>query len=424
MPPEKGGRPAARPPPGKGRAAVAVLHPDLGLGGAERLVVDEAAELAARGLRVVVYTAHHDPRRAFAETVAGAGGFEVRVRGRWFPRSVCGRCVALCAYVRGLLLALAIAWDARWRGENYGVVLVDQVAVANVALRAFAGGAHVCFYCHFPDLLLSPRGGWLKAAYRWPLDKLEEIATGLSHSLFVNSRYTLGVFHATFRVLSDRGVAPAVLHPAVRLPPAGDLEPVRGNARPAVLSINRFERKKDIGLAVEALGEVHRALKGQGRAGLPRLVLAGGYDERLPENVEHLRELQRLAAERGLAKCVAFAPSFSDACRAELLAECWGVLYTPQNEHFGIVPLEAMAARRPVVACNSGGPTESVADGVTGFLCDPRPAAFVDAMLKLLQPGVADALGLQARRHVEERFSRRAFGAEVYSHVVRAMDAE
>ena len=166
MPPEKGGRPAARPPPGKGRAAVAVLHPDLGLGGAERLVVDEATELAARGLRVVVYTAHHDPRRAFAETVAGAGGFEVRVRGRWFPRSVCGRCVALCAYVRGLLLALAIAWDARWRGENYGVVLVDQVAAANVALRAFAGGAHVCFYCHFPDLLLSPRGGW-RTGGRW-----------------------------------------------------------------------------------------------------------------------------------------------------------------------------------------------------------------------------------------------------------------
>ena len=80
MPPEKGGRPAARPPPGKGRAAVAVLHPDLGLGGAERLVVDAAAELAARGHEVVVFTGHHDEARCFAETVGGAGGFEVRVR--------------------------------------------------------------------------------------------------------------------------------------------------------------------------------------------------------------------------------------------------------------------------------------------------------------------------------------------------------
>jgi hypothetical protein len=28
------------------------------------------------------------------------------------------------------------------------------------------------------------------------------------------------------------------------------------------------------------------------------------------------------------------------------------VVYTPVNEHFGIVPLEAMYARRPVIACN------------------------------------------------------------------------
>eukprot|EP00955_Chlamydomonas_euryale_P011176 120591-Chlamydomonas_euryale.AAC.1 len=57
--------------------------------------------------------------------------------------------------------------------------------------------------------------------------------------------------------------------------------------------------------------------------------------------------------------------------RALLLAACSVVLYTPQNEHFGIVPLEAMAAGRPVVACASGGPLESVLHGETGMLCQP-----------------------------------------------------
>jgi alpha-1,3/alpha-1,6-mannosyltransferase len=53
-----------------------------------------------------------------------------------------------------------------------------------------------------------------------------------------------------------------------------------------------------------------------------------------------------------------------------------------QDEHFGIVPLEAMAARRPVIACDSGGPTESVDHQVTGrdrflvFLCFPVPFLF------------------------------------------------
>lgn len=59
--------------------------------------------------------------------------------------------------------------------------------------------------------------------------------------------------------------------------------------------------------------------------------------------------------------------------RSLLLAACTVVLYTPQNEHFGIVPLEAMASGRPVVACSSGGPLESVVHGSTGMLCPPEP---------------------------------------------------
>jgi alpha-1,3/alpha-1,6-mannosyltransferase len=109
-----------------------------------------------------------------------------------------------------------------------------------------------------------------------------------------------------------------------------------------------------------------------------------------------------------------------------------------QNEHFGLVPLEAMAAQRPVVACASGGPKESVVHGVTGFLCDPTPASFAAAAQSLLEdpagawftplqcrhpadpaclstPGIAAAerAGVAARQHVETHFSRAAFGAKL-----------
>lgn len=44
------------------------------------------------------------------------------------------------------------------------------------------------------------------------------------------------------------------------------------------------------------------------------------------------------------------------------------MLYTPTEEHFGIVPCEAMMEGVPVIAVNSAGPTETVEQGITGFL--------------------------------------------------------
>jgi alpha-1,3/alpha-1,6-mannosyltransferase len=48
---------------------VVFLHPDLGIGGAERLVVDAAVALRSRGCSVQIWTAHHDPTHCFSETL-------------------------------------------------------------------------------------------------------------------------------------------------------------------------------------------------------------------------------------------------------------------------------------------------------------------------------------------------------------------
>jgi glycosyltransferase involved in cell wall biosynthesis len=57
----------------------------------------------------------------------------------------------------------------------------------------------------------------------------------------------------------------------------------------------------------------------------------------------------------------------SDEEVAELLSHCQAVVF-PGEEDFGMVPIEANASGRPVIALAAGGALETVLDSVTGVL--------------------------------------------------------
>jgi glycosyltransferase involved in cell wall biosynthesis len=62
------------------------------------------------------------------------------------------------------------------------------------------------------------------------------------------------------------------------------------------------------------------------------------------------------------------------------------VVTVPWYEPFGIVPLEAMACGRPVVASAVGGLTDTVVHGTTGLLVPPRrPDRLAEALTALLR---------------------------------------
>jgi alpha-1,3/alpha-1,6-mannosyltransferase len=182
--------------------------------------------------------------------------------------------------------------------------------------------------------------------------------------------------------------------------------------RPTLVSINRFERKKNIGLALDAYNRLADKK--------PRLVIAGGYDDRVRENVEHHAELLAQAERLGLStwtwkkdqgSCgdadVVFIPSFSENQRTFLLSNSLLLIYTPSNEHFGIVPTEAMYAGVPVVAVNSGGPLESILQGETGLLRPPDADAFAEAFTTILSKSASErqAMGQKGRTRVKAMFS-------------------
>ena len=138
------------------------------------------------------------------------------------------------------------------------------------------------------------------------------------------------------------------------------------------------------------------------------------------ENKQHYLELQALSSQYQLTNHVTFMRSFSDSQKLALLKRCSCLLYTPSNEHFGLVPIEAMYGERAVIAVNSGGPLETVKHGETGFLCNPDAESFALAMEKFVKDGsLSEELGKAGRPHVMSKFSFKVFAQQLHTLVCR-----
>ncbi|NXA33937.1 ALG2 mannosyltransferase, partial [Eudromia elegans] len=351
---------------------------------------------------------------------AEARALAVRRAGGWLPRSVWGRGHALCAALR---MACAALYVLLLSGERVDAFVCDQVSACIPILRLSRTRKKVLFYCHFPDQLLTKRESFLKRLYRIPLDWLEEYTTGMADCILVNSNFTAGVFKETFKSLSH--VNPEVLYPSLNtesfetIIPADITELIPKKKKFLFLSINRYERKKNLALALEALHDLRGRLDSREWDEV-HLVMAGGYDKRVLENVEHYEELRSIATKLNVIDQVTFLRSFSDEQKVSLLSNALCVLYTPSNEHFGIVPLEAMYMKCPVIAVNSGGPLESILNNVTGYLCDPLPTQFSEAMEKFVRdPLLKDTMGAAGRDRVMEKFSSEAFTEQLYQYICR-----
>ncbi|GAB4846584.1 hypothetical protein Ancab_025591 [Ancistrocladus abbreviatus] len=94
--------------------------------------------------------------------------------------------------------------------------------------------------------------------------------------------------------------------------------------------------------------------------------------------VEYLEEPRRLALREGILDRVTIMESCSTA-------EQMSFAQSASDEHFGTVPLEAMAAHKPVMACNSEDPTDTI---------DMGPEDFCWGMAELIPyPEMAEKIG-------------------------------
>jgi alpha-1,3/alpha-1,6-mannosyltransferase len=293
-------------------------------------------------------------------------------------------------------------WTARKRSKA-DVYVVDVLPLP-LWIWNWISSASLLFYCHFPDRLLLQRTdrNLLQHCYRHVMDGLEEHCMQYADLIAVNSQFTRETVRRTFPSLQDTELH--VLYPALDTASLDKHRPEEDedDGRPLIVSLNRFERKKNLELVLGAAAWYRSHVS---HASLPRIVIAGGYDVQCTENVEYLNELQQSAAAQNIP--VTFLKSISDATRASLLKQATAVLYTPTNEHFGIVPLEVMYSETIVIAVNAGGPKETIVDGVCGYLCEPTEESFGRALQTVLEatPEQRAAMGRAAKERVIEFFS-------------------
>jgi len=197
-----------------------------------------------------------------------------------------------------------------------------------------------------------------------------------------------------------------------RFSPRGDVAPRTSRVR--LLSIGRLVPRKGVDDVIRALAFVDGA----------ELVIAGGPASGQLDDDEEVARLREIAACAGVTDRVSFVGQVPRLQLPALIRSADVVVCTPWYEPFGMVPLEAMACGKPVVASAVGGLVDTVVDGATGRLVPPRdPRALADTLCDLVEDSETLAeFGKAGRRRVESRYAWQHVAkatATIYSDVAR-----
>jgi len=137
------------------------------------------------------------------------------------------------------------------------------------------------------------------------------------------------------------------------------------------LTVSRLIPYKRIDIAIQAFNDL----------GLPLFIIGEGRDEK------------RLKAMAGPS--INFLGRLPDGQLTYYLARCRALIF-PGQEDFGLVPLEAMACGRPVIAYAGGGALETVVEGETGLLFSPQSAEALVRTVKNFDDRRFDPLTIRA----------------------------
>jgi glycosyltransferase involved in cell wall biosynthesis len=171
---------------------------------------------------------------------------------------------------------------------------------------------------------------------------------------------------------------------------------------PLFAYVGRLKRYKGVDLILQGFANLDHP-----RA---RLEIAGAGDYR-----EHL---EALAETLGIGDRVRFLGFISNAEKRDLLCRAWATVFPSPKEGWGLTNVESQACGTPVIASNSPGLRESIADGETGILVSHGDIeALAAAMRRIaISPDLVESMGIAGRRFAG-RFTWDRSAAKTLSHL-------
>jgi len=253
-------------------------------------------------------------------------------------------------------------------------------AIAPLAVHKHTDGCNI-YYCHttprfiydLRDFYVKRMAGWQRPgleAIGWYLRKRYHEAIGEMDTIIANS------VNVQNRIAKDLGYESVVVNPPC------DVDKFRWEGQEGYyLSTGRLESYKRVERIVLAFLKLTDK----------RVVIASGGSE--------FDRLRRLAAG---AKNIKFLGWVDDRKMRDLIGHCIATIYIPQDEDFGISPVESMAAGKPVIGVAEGGLLETVIDGETGILLgsDPSPEEIIGAVT-CMKPGYALGMRVACEQRAE-----------------------